>query len=62
MSDHEHPMHFQTVLYESDMAKLKTKTKASSTKDALSIAVEHYLKCKNTKATKEDTLNKAMEV
>lgn len=49
MSDHEHPMHFQTILYESDMEKLKEKTEASSTKDALSIAVEHYLKCENTK-------------
>lgn len=45
----EHPMHFQTILYESDMEKLKTKTKQSSSKDALSTAVEHYLKCKDTK-------------
>ena len=49
----EHPMHFQTILYESDMDKLKTKTKQESTKDALGTAVEHYLKCKNTKS-KED--------
>ena len=50
----EHPMHFQTILYESDMDKLKTKTKQESTKDALSTAVEHYLKCKNTKSKEED--------
>ncbi len=54
MSDHEHPMHFQTILYESDMEKLKTKTGESSTKDALSTAVEHYLKCKNTKQKGDD--------
>lgn len=49
----EYPMHFQTILYESDMKKLKTKSGQQSTKDALGTAVEHYLKCKNTKEQKE---------
>ncbi len=37
-------VHAQTVLYERDLNKLKELTKTETTKDALRIAVEYYLK------------------
>ncbi len=38
-------VHVQSVLPQEDVIALKTKTKESSIKDALSKAVYHYLKC-----------------
>lgn len=38
-------IYVQTVLPEEDVVALKKKTGASSIKDAISIAVYHYLKC-----------------
>lgn len=54
--DKDYPMHFQTVLMRSDMEKLKEKSKQKSTKDALSIAVEHYLNCRKTSRKIEDEI------
>ena len=41
-------VHAQTVLAEEDLDTLKEKCNVSSTKDALSIAVQHYLECEYT--------------
>ena len=41
-------VHAQTVLSEDDLIALKQKCKESSTKEALSIAVQHYLECEYT--------------
>ena len=41
-------VHAQTVLAEEDLIALKQKCKESSTKDALSTAVQHYLECEYT--------------
>ena len=41
-------VHAQTVLAEEDLIALKQKCKEPSTKDALSIAVQHYLECEYT--------------
>lgn len=41
-------VHAQTVLAEEDLIALKQKCKESATKDALSIAVQHYLECEYT--------------
>lgn len=41
-------MHVQSVLPEKDIIALKMKTGESSTKDAISKAVYHYLECKIT--------------
>jgi len=41
-------MHVQTVLLVEDIEALKRKTGKSSTKDALSEAVSHYLECEYT--------------
>lgn len=38
-------VHVQSVLPQEDVIALKTKTKESSVKDAISKAVYHYLKC-----------------
>ncbi len=38
-------MHVQSVLPEEDIILLKIKTRESSTKDAISKAVYHYLDC-----------------
>lgn len=43
-------VHVQTVLTVDDLEALKQKTEESSTKDALSKAVMHYLECEYTKA------------
>jgi hypothetical protein len=51
--------HAQTVLEESDLLALKKKTGESSTKDALAIAVQHYLECEYTQI--EDMWSKKME-
>jgi len=52
MNEIDKPTHYQTLLMSSEMEKLKAKTKENSTLEALSVAVKHYLKCKNTKETK----------
>ncbi len=41
-------VHAQTVLTEDELAALKKKSNESSTKEALSIAVQHYLECEYT--------------
>lgn len=41
-------VHVQTVLTEEDINALKQKTGESSTKEALSKAVTHYLECEYT--------------
>jgi hypothetical protein len=41
-------IHAQTVLAEDDLIALKSKCGESSTKEALSIAVQHYLECEYT--------------
>jgi len=41
-------VHAQTVLFEDDLKKLKRKTGCPSTKDALMVAVAHYLSCEHT--------------
>lgn len=40
--------HAQTVLYQSEIHELKTKTGETQTKEALAKAVDHYLKCEHT--------------
>ena len=37
--------HVQTVMLEEDIKKLKEKSHKQHTKDALTVAVEHYLSC-----------------
>lgn len=41
-------VHAQTVLPEEDLIALKKKCNEPSTKEALSIAVQHYLECEYT--------------
>ncbi len=41
-------VHAQTVLTEDELAALKKKCNETSTKEALSIAVQHYLECEYT--------------
>jgi hypothetical protein len=41
-------VHAQTVLTEDELAALKKKSNEPSTKEALSIAVQHYLECEYT--------------
>jgi hypothetical protein len=43
-------MHVQTVLTVDDIESLKRKTGESSTKEAISKAVTHYLECEYTQA------------
>lgn len=52
-------MHVQTVLTEEDINALKKKTGESSTKDALTKAVMHYLECEYTQ--EEDMWSKKLE-
>lgn len=52
-------MHVQTVLTEDDINVLKQKTGESSTKEALSKAVAHYLECEYTQIG--DMLEKKLE-
>jgi hypothetical protein len=42
-------MHVQTVLMEDDIKALKLKTRESTTKEAITKAVTHYLECEYTK-------------
>jgi len=41
-------VHAQTVLTDEQLEALKKKSNETSTKDALSIAVQHYLECEYT--------------
>jgi hypothetical protein len=41
-------VHAQTVLTEEELMALKKKCNESSTKEALSMAVQHYLECEYT--------------
>ncbi|MBC7085938.1 MAG: DUF5371 domain-containing protein [Methanomethylovorans sp.] len=41
-------VHAQTVLTEEELEALKKKANEPSTKEALSIAVQHYLECEYT--------------
>ncbi|MFP3908823.1 MAG: DUF5371 family protein [Archaeoglobaceae archaeon] len=41
-------VHAQTVLAEESLNELKKKTGESATKDAISVAVNHYLRCSYT--------------
>jgi hypothetical protein len=52
-------MHAQTVLTVDDIEALKQKTGESSTKDAISKAVAHYLECEYTQV--EDMWTKKLE-
>jgi hypothetical protein len=52
-------MHVQTVLTEEDIEALKQKTGETSTKEALSKAVSHYIECEYTKV--EDMWAKKLE-
>jgi hypothetical protein len=52
-------MHAQTVLTVDDIEALKQKTGESSTKDAISKAVTHYLECEYTEV--EDMWAKKLE-
>lgn len=52
-------MHVQTVLLVEDIEALKQKTGESNTKDALSMAVSHYLECEYTQV--EDMWAKKLE-
>ncbi|MBE0522477.1 MAG: DUF5371 family protein [Candidatus Methanoperedenaceae archaeon] len=52
-------MHTQTVLTVEEIEALKKKTGESSTKDALSKAVAHYLECEYTQV--EDMWAKKLE-
>ena len=45
-------VHAQTILLQEDLDKLKERTREHATKDAISKAVEHYLKCDHTKEKK----------
>lgn len=46
-------VHAQTVLAEDQLLALKDKCNNTSTKEALSIAVEHYLECEYTNMSEE---------
>jgi hypothetical protein len=52
-------LHVQTVLMEDDIEALKSKTGESTTKDAITKAVNHYLECEYTKV--EDMFAKKLE-
>jgi hypothetical protein len=52
-------MHVQTVLKEDDIEALKLKTGESTTKEAITKAVTHYLECEYTKV--EDMFAKKLE-
>jgi hypothetical protein len=52
-------VHVQTVLMEDDIQALKLKTGESTTKDAITKAVTHYLECEYTKV--EDMFAKKLE-
>lgn len=41
-------VHAQTVLAEESLNELKKKTGENATKDAISVAVNHYLRCSYT--------------
>ena len=45
-------VHAQTILLQDDLDKLKERSGEQATKDAISKAVEHYLKCSHTKDKK----------
>lgn len=51
-------VHAQTVLPEDVLEQLKKKTGQSATKDAIAVAVEHYLSCPYTH---EEPLEKKLE-
>ncbi|MCD4807717.1 MULTISPECIES: DUF5371 family protein [Methanococcoides] len=53
-------VHAQTVLAEEQLLALKDKCNNTSTKEALSIAVEHYLECEYTEMN-EDMWTKKLE-
>jgi hypothetical protein len=53
-------VHAQTVLAEEQLLALKEKCNNTSTKEALSIAVEHYLECEYTEMN-EDMWTKKLE-
>jgi hypothetical protein len=44
-------MHAQMVITEDDLKALKDKTGEKNTKDALAVAVAHYLECEYTQKT-----------
>ncbi|MCD4806210.1 MAG: DUF5371 domain-containing protein [Methanococcoides sp.] len=46
-------VHAQTVLTEDQLEELKKKSNEPSTKEALSIAVQHYLECEYTEMNDE---------
>ncbi|NPE30295.1 DUF5371 domain-containing protein [Methanococcoides sp. SA1] len=46
-------VHAQTVLAEEQLLALKDKCNNTSTKEALSIAVEHYIECEYTDMNEE---------
>ena len=46
-------VHAQTVLTEDQLQELKKKSNEPSTKEALSIAVQHYLECEYTDMSDE---------
>jgi hypothetical protein len=52
-------LHVQTVLMEEDIEALKSKTGESTTKDAITKAVNHYLECEYTKV--EDMFAKKLQ-
>ncbi len=52
-------MHAQTVLTTDEIEALKQKTGETSTKDAISKAVSHYIECEYTQA--EDMWTKKLE-
>ena len=51
-----HIQHVQTVLLEETLKELKRKSNKQYSKDALTVAVEHYLDCK------EDIIRAALQV
>ena len=52
-------VHVQTVLMDDDIQALKLKTGESTTKEAITKAVTHYLECEYTKV--EDMFAKKLE-
>ncbi|MEL4305316.1 DUF5371 family protein [Methanococcoides sp. LMO-2] len=55
-------VHAQTVLAEDQLEALKKKTGETSTKDALSKAVDHYLECEYTDMSDEMWTHKLEKV
>lgn len=51
-------VHAQTVLLEDELEALKQKTNEETTKDALAVAIHHYLECIHTQ---EDAWAKKLE-